>query len=123
MFSQKKRAAHLITGEDGERQAEHFLRQQGLSIVVRNYRSPYGEIDVIAQDKDCLVFVEVRKRKAKALVSAAQSITPAKQQKIRLTAQYYLQQRQSTGQSALPCRFDAVCIDGNNLQWIRGAFV
>lgn len=121
MKTNPKRAAHLITGEAGERQAAQFLQQQNVQILHQNYRSPYGEIDLVARDGGCLVFVEVRKRRAKAMVSAAASITPTKMQKIRLTAQHYLQ-RCSREQSALACRFDAVCIDGGQLVWIKSAF-
>lgn len=115
----QKRAAHLITGERGENEAVAYLQAQSALIVTRNFRSPYGEIDVIIEDDGVLAFVEVRKRKAKAMVSAAQSITPQKMHKIRQSALVYLQHHPTT----LPCRFDAVCIDGERLQWIKGAFV
>ena len=114
-----KLAPHLRRGQAGEKRAAAYLKAQGLVIVTNNFRSRYGEIDLIARDGAVLVFVEVRSRKAGSQVSAAASISPAKQEKIRKTAQVYLQQYCPI----LPeCRFDAVCIDGANIAWLRAAF-
>ena len=72
-------APHLRRGQAGERRAAAYLKAQGLVIVTNNFRSRYGEIDLIARDGAELVFVEVRSRKAGAQVSAAASISAAKQ--------------------------------------------
>jgi len=52
-----------LTGREGEDRAAGALKKQGYKIVSKNYRSPFGEIDIIAEDKDCLVFIEVKGRK------------------------------------------------------------
>ena len=112
-------APHLRRGQAGERRAAAYLKAQGLVIVTNNFRSRYGEIDLIARDGAELVFVEVRSREAGAQVSAAASISAAKREKIRKTAQVYLQQHYRI---LPPCRFDAVCIDGADITWLRAAF-
>ncbi|WP_298644848.1 YraN family protein [uncultured Cardiobacterium sp.] len=115
-----KLAPHLRRGRAGEKRAAAYLKAQGLVIVANNFRSRYGEIDLIARDGAVLVFVEVRSRAAGAQVSAAASIGAAKREKIRKTAQVYLQQHHPT--TPPDCRFDAVCIDGAEITWLRAAF-
>lgn len=107
-------------GQAAEQIAETYLKAQGLTLMTRNYRSRFGEIDLIMQDGDSLVFVEVRLRKNKLFGGAEASITPSKQHKIVITAAYYLQQYGSQA-----CRFDAVLMDKENVQnitWIKNAF-
>lgn len=117
----KPRAAHLRRGAQGERWAKKYLQQQGLRVVAQNFRRVYGEIDLIAWEGETLVFVEVRRRKKGGLVSAAESITPAKMKKLRLTAQTYLQKE--CARAVPPCRFDALCIDDDDetcrIQWLK----
>ncbi|HWU33944.1 MAG TPA: YraN family protein [Methylovorus sp.] len=105
-------------GTEAEDRAAIYLQQQGLKLLTRNYRSRFGEIDLIMRDGSSLVFVEVRMRKSDRFGGAAASITAAKQQKLTLTASQYLQQH---GNSA--CRFDAILLDqAYNIVWIRNAF-
>lgn len=105
-------------GDAAEQQAAQFLQQHGLDILTRNYRCRGGEIDLIAQDGDTLVFVEVRARRNAHYGGAAASITPRKQQRLLYAARHYLMH--------LPteplCRFDAVLIDGDHLEWLQSAF-
>jgi len=90
-----------------------------LRLVTRNYRSRFGEIDLIMQEGAILVFVEVRKRGSKNFGGAAASIDTRKQTKIVSTAQHYL----STLKRIPPCRFDVVLIStGNELEWLKNAF-
>lgn len=119
LFSPKK------TGDDAERLAEFFLTRQGLTLVERNYRSRFGEIDLIMQHAETLVFVEVKLRKsAKGRADfggAVASITPSKQAKIIATAQHYLADMKHPP----PCRFDAVLLNAMNerdVEWLRNAF-
>ena len=101
-----------------ERQAAQYLQQQGLNPVVQNYRSRFGEIDLIMRDGTTLVFVEVRLRRNADFGGAAASIDERKQQRIIRTAQQYL-----AGLAHIPpCRFDAVLLDGNGVQWLKNAF-
>jgi putative endonuclease len=107
-------------GKDAEARAAKFLESQGLNIVARNYRSRFGEIDLIARDGATLVFVEVRARGSKAFGGAAASITASKREKLVRTALQYLS---SAGRTP-PCRFDAVLLTNDNgpVEWIRDAF-
>lgn len=106
-----------ITGQSGEDQALAFLLEQGLSLVTRNFRCKMGEIDLIMRQRQTLVFVEVRKRAPGRYGNAADSITHAKQHKLLLAAQLYLQ-RFATPPA---CRFDVIAIDGGQLNWIQNA--
>jgi len=108
-------------GLAAEKLAATFLMQQGLKLLCSNFHCAYGEIDLIMQEGNTLVFVEVRLRTNAKFGSAAASITPQKQQKLIRTAQYYLQQHASR----LACRFDAVLLNGYNSEqpeWLRNAF-
>ena len=108
----------MNSGAQAEQRAAAYLRQQGLQPVAQNYRSRFGEIDLIMQDGAMLVFVEVRLRRNADFGGAAASIDTRKQQRIIRTAQQYL--------AALahipPCRFDAVLMDDQGVQWLRNAF-
>lgn len=115
------RPEHLRTGAAAEKQAERFLQKQGLRILARNYKTPGrggGEIDLIAQDGETLVFVEVRQRSRNDYGGAAASVGHAKQKHLRFAAQRYLQRY-----SVLPpCRFDVLAVDGEQIEWLRAAF-
>lgn len=109
------------SGVQAERWAAHYLQQQGLKLVVQNYRSRSGEIDLIMKDGEALVFVEVRLRSNPNFGGAAASIDRRKQQRIIHTAQHYL-----ATLAVLPaCRFDALLLEdpqGLNVQWLKNAF-
>ncbi len=109
------------TGFQAEQWAARYLQQQGLILIKQNYRSRFGEIDLIMRDQTTLVFIEVRLRKNAAFGGAAASINTHKQQRIIHTAQLYL-----TTLKQIPiCRFDAVLLNnvqGKNVQWLKSAF-
>lgn len=107
-------------GDAGEDRALELLERAGLSLVARQVACRFGEIDLIMRDRNEWVFVEVRRRSRADFGSAAESITPAKQQRLRRSAQTWLQQ-QGSGRPAA-CRFDVCAIDGNEIEWIRNAF-
>lgn len=108
-------------GAAAERWALRYLQQQGLRLVAQNYRSRFGEIDLIMQEGAVLVFIEVRLRRQNSFGGAAASIDHHKQQRLISTAQQYL-----STQARIPaCRFDALIMEdaqGRNLQWIKNAF-
>ena len=113
------------TGDDAERIAEHYLTRQGLTLVARNYRCRFGEIDLIMRQAETLVFVEVKLRKTTAgkvnFGGALASITLSKQAKIIATAQHFL----ASLKHLPPCRFDAVLLHGLNVsdvEWLPNAF-
>ena len=80
------------TGNAAEQLATEYLQAQGLRLLTRNYRSRFGEIDLIMQDGKTVVFIEVRLRKSQNFGGAEASITSSKQHKIVMTAEYYLQE-------------------------------
>ncbi len=107
-------------GFEAEKLAATFLVNHGLKFVTQNYHCRFGEIDLIMQDAETLVFVEVRLRSNSQFGSAASSITAQKQQKLILTAQHFLQIH---GESQ--CRFDAILmdkVDAKSIEWLRNAF-
>jgi putative endonuclease len=114
-----------VVGDSAEDRALAHLQRQGLRLVQRNYRLAGGprqrgaEIDLILRERDgTLVFVEVRARRDSAHGGAAGSVSALKQRRIVRAAQHYL-----LGLAVLPpCRFDVVAIDGDQLQWLPGAF-
>jgi len=108
-------------GAQAEQLAAQFLQRHGLKLLQQNYRCRYGEIDLILQDGDVLVFAEVRLRSRGDFGGAAASINASKQAKLIRTAQHYL----ATLTRIPPCRFDAVLLqaaDGSNIEWLRNAF-
>lgn len=79
-----------ITGDIGEDFAVKYFEKRGYRILERNYHSRYGEIDIIAQDDQFIVFVEVKARKSFSRVSPAEAVDYGKQKKICLTAMKYI---------------------------------
>jgi putative endonuclease len=90
----------------GENAAARYLRQLGYKIIIRNYRSPLGEIDIIARDGDTLVFVEVKTR-AYDDPTPEEQVNEIKQHQITKAAKTYLARY---GSSPPPARFDVVGI-------------
>lgn len=112
-------------GNTKEQEALRFLRDRGLEPIARNFRSRFGEIDLVMCDNDCLVFIEVRYRRAGRFGSAAESVDHRKQERLILAAQLFLRSRPRYAH--WPLRFDVVAIDGaatetDTLEWIRDAF-
>jgi putative endonuclease len=108
-------------GRDAEHQAAVFLQQQKLKLLEKNYRCRFGEIDLIMQDGNMVVFVEVRMRTSNQFGGAAASITTAKQVKLARAARHYL----ARCNDDFPCRFDVILISGNKddeIEWIQNAF-
>lgn len=112
-------------GQYYEELALQYLQRQGLSLLVRNWHSRLGELDMVMLEDDELVFVEVRYRKNQLFGGALDSITPAKQQKIIAAATAWLQQHPE--QQMRNCRFDVVAMHGNDqagygFNWVQQAF-
>ncbi len=98
------------TGIQGEKLAQDFLKKRGYRIVETNYRCPPGEIDIVARHQDFLVFVEVRTKTSLAFGSPQESITPAKQERMRAAAYHYQQTHDSL---PLLWRIDVVAVELN----------
>ncbi|MGC3964770.1 MAG: YraN family protein [Rhodocyclaceae bacterium] len=111
-------------GASAEALAADFLVAQGARILERNVHCRGGEVDLIARIDGVIVFVEVRLRRHAAFGGAAASITAAKQRRVVLAAQHWLNGTGRTYATA-PCRFDAILLDRLDaaaIQWIPGAF-
>lgn len=99
-------------GKWGEAVAGRFLQEKGYRLLDTNYRCRWGEVDIVAQEGDELVFVEVRTRRGVRYGTAEESVTAAKARRLVATAQDYLQQR---GQEGAEWRIDliAISLDGD----------
>jgi putative endonuclease len=96
------------TGILGEKLAKAFLKKKGYRILETNYRGPRCEIDIIACQKDCLVFVEVRTKSNLAFGTPEESITPTKMQHLTQAAYHYLQNHDKATGS---WRIDVVAVE------------
>jgi putative endonuclease len=98
-----------------------YLKRRGLRLIKQNHRCRDGEIDLIMQDRDTLVFVEVRLRASAAYGGALASVNSGKQHRVSRCAQRYLaalpQQQQNQ-----PCRFDVVSVEAGAIEWIQDAW-
>jgi putative endonuclease len=94
-------------GAQSESLAARLLKQRGYTILETNYRTPLGEIDIIARDRGTIVFVEVKARRSLGFGGPKWAVTPKKQRKISMVALYYLK---TTRQSQAKARFDVVAI-------------
>lgn len=93
-------------GAQAELAAAGYLSKRGLHLITQNYHCRFGEIDLILQDGETLVFAEVRLRNSNVFGGAAASIDAKKQHKLVCTAQYYLSELKHIP----PCRFDVVLL-------------
>jgi putative endonuclease len=112
----------LTQGHAAEDLAVRHLRKNGLKLLQRNYRSRFGEIDLIMRDHDTVVFVEVRYRRNSNFGAPQETVDPRKRARLRATAETFLQH---SGQSSRNlCRFDIVALSGEqaSLTWIQNAF-
>jgi putative endonuclease len=100
-------AARAGTGRRAEDLAAAFLEKAGLRVVVRNWRRPEGELDIVADDAGTCVFVEVRSRTGAALGHPLESITPHKRAQVIRAARLYLSE---TAAPATGYRFDVIAI-------------
>lgn len=110
-----------MRGKAGEAMAAEFLRSHGYTILDAGYRSAFGEIDLVAKKRRCVVFVEVKLRKNSRFSRACEAVTPAKQQRLRQTAMQWAAQY---GEPA-ECRFDVIEIysQTGEINHIESAFI
>ena len=87
----KTKTNTTLKGKLGEDKALDFLRNEGLELITRNYRSPQSELDLIMRDRDITVFVEVRARAKSSVMHPVETIDRRKQSHIIRTSQHYLQ--------------------------------
>ncbi len=112
-------------GRMAEDLALRYLQKRNLNLLERNFRSRFGEIDLIMQENNTIIFVEVRARKTDAFLSPVESVDYKKRTKIRKTSQVYMQKTASWNRFDM--RFDVIALTGSatrgmKLNWIKGAF-
>lgn len=100
----------VFSGKDGEKYAAKLLKKNGYKILDTNYRSRFGEIDIIAYNDEYICFVEVKTRGENSIADPAYFITKSKQQKIIKTAKLFL----AENLTELQPRFDAVLVYTKN---------
>ena len=112
-----------IQGKVGEDLAANFLEQIGFKIIKRNYRFERGEIDLVAEEGDELVFVEVKARRSTTFGTPEEAVTEEKQEQVHTVAEGYLFEYDIDNR---PCRFDVIAIEFRNnkadIRHIRNAF-
>lgn len=102
-------------GDFGEDRATEYLEGLGYEIFERNFRTRFGEIDIIAREKETLCFVEVKAKSSDRFGTPAEMITPKKLDKIVRTAKHYVQKNNLS----VPWRVDAVLIEDSDIKLIR----
>lgn len=135
MCHRSRKLNQKMDGPTAEALAANYLKTRGLQIVDNNYATRRGEIDLIAQTGDLLIFVEVRYRSHNHFGSPAESVDYYKQKRLLLAATRYLQQQNLTDK--IQCRFDVVSISPNHtdcgynsydkknhyrVEWLQNAF-
>lgn len=119
-YLEKGAADAAARGREAERRACAFLEKCGHTILETNYRSRCGEIDIISEVDNTLVFTEVKYRSSAEYGAPAEQVTRRKQQKICKTAARYLQQHRLTGRAV---RFDVAALTPQGCEIIENAFL
>ncbi|MCL7489635.1 MAG: YraN family protein [Desulfobulbaceae bacterium] len=121
---QDQSAAEQKTGSRGENIAVSFLEKQGYTVLARNYRRRFGEIDIVAEEGGVLVFIEVKARKNNRYGNPFEAVDTRKQRKLSRMAQDYISRHKMEDR---PARFDVVAVRLNphsrsEVELIRDAF-
>lgn len=111
-------------GRSGEAEAAGALEGAGYRILARNYRCPFGEVDVVAEEGDVLVFVEVKTRSSLSYGLPRDAITAAKRRKLARTASHYLMEHVATDRAYRVDVVEVALLRGQvaGVRLIRGAF-
>ena len=107
-------------GIHGEDAAVQTLKKEGYRILERNHRNKLGEIDIVAEEKKCLVFVEVKKRNTSSFGEAVYAVDKRKKRHLVKAAMMYMKINRCFDRQA---RFDVIAIDGEQIKLIRNAFL
>lgn len=123
MNKQQRQQSHLLKGREGENMAANYLKKIGYKIVEKNYHCKFGEVDIIALDKEILTFIEIKTRSSRKHIPPEFTVTKRKQGKIKKTAEHYIGKHRITSRD---CRFDIVAItmekDANTINLYKNAF-
>ncbi len=108
-----------VLGRKGEKLAESYLKKQGCKLLQRNYRTPFGEADLIVLDGDELAFVEVKTRESDSYGKPADAVDKKKRERYQRIAKFYWMQ---TGEEP-NARFDVIEVYGDGkIEWYKYAF-
>lgn len=105
-------------GRSGENLAEKFLKKTGYKIIEKNFKTKFGEIDIISKDKDTIVFVEVKTRRDSSFGVPQLSVNTRKQKHLALAALTFIKKNSLNSDY----RFDIVAICGDKIDHIKNAF-
>jgi len=112
-------------GQITEEFAKQYLLAQGLTFVDSNVHCRRGEIDLIMQERDTLIFIEVKYRKNSLFGGAISAVSPSKQQKIKHCVAFFLH-KHDLNEYNTPCRFDVIALEGDinqpKVTWLKNAF-
>ncbi|GHV50471.1 UPF0102 protein [Spirochaetia bacterium] len=114
------KSANTRKGRDGEKRAAEALEKKGMRIITTNFHSPKGEVDIIAQDGDTIVFIEVKAWSAYGMEDLQYGINEKKQCRIIETAKYFLAINREYNEMKI--RFDVVFISPFVFQHLAAAF-
>lgn len=114
-------SAQQLIGYRKEQAACDYLQKNGLSLIQKNFRCRFGEIDLIMQEGEYIVFVEVRFRNATNYGESIETLSHAKRNRLTKTALTYLQEQNLL--EKMPCRFDVIgSHQDQQINWIKNAF-
>ena len=107
-------------GQKYEDAAAAFLEKHGVTILDRNFRCRFGEIDIIGTQNDVLIFIEVKFRSNNARGTAIEAVGPQKQKTISLVSDHYRAYKRQYADYQI--RYDVIAIDNDTIKWIPAAF-
>ena len=108
-----------ILGRKSEAAVCKYLKKQGYKILHRNFRTPFGEADIVAKKADTYCFIEVKARTSDIYGLPAEAVNREKQRRYRMIARYYC----NILREEVPCRFDVSAIFDGGLEYYEGAFI
>ena len=118
MSDTPKNVHEKLLGRSGEKRVEKYLKKQGCKILHRNYVTPFGEADLIVQDKDEIAFVEVKTRLNDSFGSPREAVREDKQRRYRKIAQFYWLK---TGEEP-NARFDVAEVYDKTIEYYKNAY-
>ena len=105
-------------GRRGEKRAAKYLKKKGYKLLARNYRTPFGEADIVARDGETVVFCEVKARLSDAFGTAAEAVGPDKRRRYGQIARYF----QMRAGAECSVRFDVLEVYADRVEHIEDAF-
>lgn len=119
MLDTPKNFYKKFLGASGEKLAEKHLKKCGYKLLCRNFKTRFGEIDLIFSDGNTIVFVEVKTRSSSDFGEPSEAVNFKKREKYRIVAEEYLMREQKTDSL---CRFDVIEVKNKQINHIKDAF-